>query len=629
MVSRIDERGAQAVQTGSDSTLDRALGLLEQFGNVAVAVAAEVRQLDRFAFARVEGRQRAAHRFGLRQIENVTLDVVEHGIDATRISRFAPTPRCLGSQQVDGSPVHRGQQERTKRPAFGIEAIRLIPESDEHFLHDLFGEAAVDEDPSGEAETSIALTSIHLRKRVRVASNHGAHQRHIVGSAKVDDGPRLPHGAPRRGDVGGGTSDHVVCSESTSRADDRSVDARRHAERGTRNARRGPGVIESAGVRFRIVQIEWPPEADAARARVRAFLDEHAPGGVFATGWNSQMAAAGYVAPHWPEPWGLGAGPWEQLAIDDELRNARAPRPMNPIGIGWAGPTLLVAGTKEQQQRFLPSLLDGSAIWCQPFSEPGAGSDLASLRTTAVRDGDEYIVNGQKVWTTLAHVSQFGILLARTRFDDDVADQESISYFVLDMRTPGVSVRPLVQMTGTHEFNEVFFDEVRIPAENLIGVEHDGWRLAKVTLGNERVSLSGEGALWGRGPTAGDVIDLVRANGGTTDPVVRQHLAALHIESEVLRLIRLRTLSARLRGLEPGPEASVRKALADEHGQHVMAMAMDLAGSDAMLASAGPYGDRSGMWSYGFLYSAALTIGGGTSEVQRNIIGERVLGLPK
>ena len=376
-------------------------------------------------------------------------------------------------------------------------------------------------------------------------------------------------------------------------------------------------------------RIEWTPDALAARERIRAFLDEHASNGQYPSDWNARLAAAGYVAPHWPSPWGLDAGPWEQLAIDAELRAAGAPRPMNPIGIGWAGPTLLVAGTDEQQQAWLPSLLDGSALWCQLFSEPEAGSDLASLRTTAIRDGDEYIVNGQKVWTTLAHFARFGILLARTRFDAEVSDQESISYFVLDMKTPGVTVRPLVQMTGTHEFNEVFFDNVRVPAHHLVGREHDGWRLAKVTLGNERVSLSGEGALWGRGPTADDVLELVRVNGGATDSVLRQQLASLPIEAEVLRLIRLRTLSARLRGLEPGPEASVRKALSDEHGQHVMAMAKALSGADGMLADGGPYGDRSGMWSYGFLYSAALTIGGGTSEVQRNIIGERVLGLPK
>jgi 3-oxochol-4-en-24-oyl-CoA dehydrogenase len=198
------------------------------------------------------------------------------------------------------------------------------------------------------------------------------------------------------------------------------------------------------------------------------------------------------------------------------------------------------------------------------------------------------------------------------------------------MRAPGITVRPLVQMTGTHEFNEVFFENVRVPAANLVGIEHDGWRLAKVTLGNERVSLSGEGALWGRGPTASDVVELVRAHGGSDDPRLRQRVAQLYIESEVLRLIRLRTVSARVRGLEPGPEASVRKALADEHGQHVMALAKDLAGTHALLTDAGPYAepDTTG-WHYGYLYSRALTIGGGTSEVQRNILAERVLGLPR
>jgi alkylation response protein AidB-like acyl-CoA dehydrogenase len=229
---------------------------------------------------------------------------------------------------------------------------------------------------------------------------------------------------------------------------------------------------------------------------------------------------------------------------------------------------------------------------------------------------------------TLAHVAHFGILLART--EPDAAAQEGITYFVVDMRTPGIEVRPLVQMTGTHEFNEVFFTDVRVPAKNVVGVEHDGWRLAKVTLGNERVSLSGQGALGGRGPTAGDVIESVRAHGGTRDPRLRQQLARLYAEAEVLRLIRLRTLSARLRGLEPGPEASVRKAMSDEHGQHVMAMAKTLAGAHGMLADRGPFGDiDGGAWNYGYLYSRALTIGGGTSEVQRNILGEKVLGLPR
>ncbi len=368
--------------------------------------------------------------------------------------------------------------------------------------------------------------------------------------------------------------------------------------------------------------------SSSAGATFRAFLDEHAPGGAYPPDWNQRLARAGYVVPHWPRPWGLDASPAEQLEIDEVMRERRVPRPVNPIGIGWAGPTLLVAGTDEQRTRWLPGILDGSDLWCQLFSEPGAGSDLASLTTRAVRDGDEYVVNGQKVWTTLAHFARFGILLART--DPNAEPHAGITYFVLDMRTPGVEVRPLLQMTGTHEFNEVFFRDVRVPAANVVGAEHDGWRLAKVTLGNERVSLSGEGALWGRGPTANDVVALVRAHGGAADPIARQRLARLYIEAEVLRLIRLRTVSARVRGLEPGPEASVRKALSDEHGQHVMAEAKALAGTYGMLADFGPYGepDTTG-WNYGYLYARALTIGGGTSEVQRNILGEKVLGLPK
>jgi alkylation response protein AidB-like acyl-CoA dehydrogenase len=376
------------------------------------------------------------------------------------------------------------------------------------------------------------------------------------------------------------------------------------------------------------VDLEWPPEAAEAAATFRAFVAREAPGGHEPPDWTARLARAGYVAPHWPRPWGLGASPVEQLAIESVARELAVARPLNPIGIGWAGPTLLVAGTPEQQDRYLPGILDGSQVWCQLFSEPAAGSDLAALETRAVRDGDEYVVHGQKVWTTLAHVARYGILLART--DPSAEAHRGISYFVLDMSAPGITVRPLVQMTGTHEFNEVFLDGVRVPASDLVGDENDGWRLAKVTLGNERVSLSGEGALWGRGPTATDVLDLVRARGGTRDPLLRQRLAVLYAESEVLRLIRLRTVSARVRGLEPGPEASVRKALSDEHGQHVMATAMALAGTAGLLSDRGPYGDADGgLWHYGYLYSRALTIGGGTSEVQRNILGERVLGLPR
>ena len=364
------------------------------------------------------------------------------------------------------------------------------------------------------------------------------------------------------------------------------------------------------------MDFELPGEDDPRRTEVRAWLEANPkPTGM-------ELAKAGYVVPHWPAPWGKDADPVHQLIIDEELRRARVSRPQNPIGIGWAGPTLVHAGTQEQKDRYLWPLLAGEETWCQLFSEPGAGSDLANLATRAIKDGDTYVVNGQKIWTSLGHVSKYGILIART--NPDAPKHKGVSYFICPMDLPGIEVRPIVEMTGAHMFNEVFFDEVRIPAENLVGMEHEGWGLAKVTLGNERVSLSGEGALWGRGPTAGDLLDEVR-NGripGRDDPLARQRLAALHTEAEILRLIRLRTVSAAIKGKPPGPEASVRKALADEHGQHIMGLAKDLVGADGML-------DRpAGMWHYGFLFAPALTVGGGTSEVQRNIVGERVLGLP-
>src|SRR5690606_28453803 len=259
----------------------------------------------------------------------------------------------------------------------------------------------------------------------------------------------------------------------------------------------------------------------------------------------------------------------------------------------------------------------------------------------------------------------FGILIARTGPDK----HRGISYFICPMDAPGITIRPIVEMTGAHTFNEVFLHDVRIPAENIVGepvdglrlaqvtlahervsLAHtfnevflgdvripaanivgepgDGWRLAKVTLANERVSLSSGGALWGMGPSARDLIDLVREAGGVDDPVLRSRLVDLHIESEILRLIRLRTVSAAVRGEAPGPEASIRKVLADEHGQHVFELAKDLAGAHGMLTDGGPLGRPVGVWHHGFLFSRALTIGGGTAEVQRNIIGERVLGLP-
>ena len=385
------------------------------------------------------------------------------------------------------------------------------------------------------------------------------------------------------------------------------------------------------------MDFQLPAQDDPRRVAIREWLAAHP------TPTGRELAEAGYVAPHWPAPWGIEADPVHQLIIDDELRRARVRRPNNPIGIGWAGPTILYAGTPEQQQRYLTPLLSGEEFWCQLFSEPGAGSDLAALSTHAVRDGDEWVVNGQKIWTSGAQHARFGILIART--DREAPKHKGISYFVCPMDLPGIEVRPITEMTGAQTFNEVFFTDVRIPAGNLVGEVNDGWRLAKVTLGNERVSLSSGGVLWGNGPTGLDLVDLIRAAGPVTDPQRRQQIAKVWTEHTLLDLIRLRTVSATLKGRQPGPEASIRKLLADEHGQHVMALARDMIGTWALLrrvdgdaAASGGIGAldqgsaAAGLlhpgWYDGFMFAPALTIGGGTWAVQRNIIGERVLGLP-
>ena len=389
------------------------------------------------------------------------------------------------------------------------------------------------------------------------------------------------------------------------------------------------------------MDFDLPPDDDPRRIEIRQWLAAHPRPAM------AEVAEAGYVVPHWPAPWGLEADPVHQLIIDEELARAGIRRP-GGIGIGWAAPTILLAGTDEQRQRYLPGILSGADQWCQLFSEPDAGSDLASLQTRAVRDGDEYVVNGSKIWTSGGHQSRYGILIART--DPDAPKHRGISYFICPMDLAGITLRPIVDMTKAHSFNQVFFDDVRIPASMLVGEENDGWRLTKVTLSNERVMLSSAGSLWGAGPSAADLLELVRRGGGTPDPLLRQRLAQLYCVAEVLRFSRLRSLSARLAGRTPGPEASIQKVMADEHGQHVMELAKDIAGAAGMIEGSGPEGvvpetRRSGptdvnfkrrwfpdvdpIWHYGFLFSPALTVGGGTFAIQRNIIGELVLGLPR
>lgn len=370
-----------------------------------------------------------------------------------------------------------------------------------------------------------------------------------------------------------------------------------------------------------LITLELPPEAEPFRQEVRGWLADH-PSPSFA-----DLAEAGYTVPHWPKPWGRDATALEQLAIDEVFRSHGVVRPINPIGLGWAGPTILHAGTEEQQRAWLPGIVEGREIWCQLFSEPGSGSDLAGLRTRAVLDGDEWVVSGQKIWTSLAHVATWGILIART--DWDAPKHRGITYFICPMDAPGIDVRPIVEMTREHLFNEVFLDEVRIPATNVIGDVNRGWDLAKVTLSNERVSLSTGGAIWGQGPTADDLLESIRKAGPVDDAVQRQRIVDVWIEGQVLNMLRRRLVGAALAGRQPGPEASIRKVMADEHGKHLFDVARDLAGAWGLLWDAGPFGQDPGLWTRGFFFSPALTIGGGTTEVQKGILGERVLGLPR
>jgi alkylation response protein AidB-like acyl-CoA dehydrogenase len=369
------------------------------------------------------------------------------------------------------------------------------------------------------------------------------------------------------------------------------------------------------------VDIDLPAADDPRRLEVRRWFAEHpspTPG---------ELVEAGYVVPHWPRPWGLDAAPELQLIIDDELKRAGVSRPLNPIGIGHCGPVIVVHGTDEQKARYLPPMLRGEEMWCQLFSEPDAGSDLANLSTRAVRDGDVYVVNGQKIWTSLAQVAKFGILIART--DTEQPKYTGISYFIVPMDLPGIEIRPLRNMIGGFGdagFCEVFFSDVHVPVENLIGQLNNGWAMAKETLANERVSLSRDGLQWGHGPTVRDLIDLVKGHGGIADESLRQRVAAAYIDGEIMRYHQLRQISAAV-NKKPGPDASLRKALKDPHGKVVFTLAKDMMGAYGMLDVAAT--DPAWMpWASGFLFSPALTVGGGTSEVLRNVIAERILGLP-
>lgn len=371
------------------------------------------------------------------------------------------------------------------------------------------------------------------------------------------------------------------------------------------------------------MDFDLPADDDPRRVAVRRWIAEHP------VPTQAELGAAGYVAPHWPAPWGIGADPEHQLILDQELEAAGITIDGVSIAVGWAGPTILAGGTPEQQNRWLPSILDGSESWTQLFSEPDAGSDLAALRTMAIRDGDEYVVNGQKIWSTWADSAQWGILIARTdpaSLAPGARRQDGISYFVVDMATPGIEVRPIIEMTGGNHFNETWFDDVRIPVANRIGEEHKGWQLAKVTLGNERLSLSEGGVIWGMGPSSDEFFETVT---DIADPILRQKAAAVFSDAKIIELHGFRIMTMALGDKDPGPFASIRKTMADVHGQNITSLMKDLEGPAAALGEQNEHTEAADPWHWAYLFSRALTIGGGTSEVQRNIIGERLLGLPR
>jgi alkylation response protein AidB-like acyl-CoA dehydrogenase len=327
---------------------------------------------------------------------------------------------------------------------------------------------------------------------------------------------------------------------------------------------------------------------------------------------------------------GLGLSPRHQKLVNERIAEAGGPSPYyrNPIGYGMGAPTVLTHGSEEQQRRYLRPLFTGEEVWCQLFSEPGAGSDVAALAARAVRDGDEWVVSGQKVWTTLAHISRWGMLVART--NPDQPKHKGLTYFVVDMHAPGVEVKPLRQMTGEAEFNEVFFTDVRIPDTERLGEVGEGWRVALTTLMNERVSIGGNIAPRGSGPIA-KALELWRDR-ADKGPVLRDRLAQLWIEAEVNRLTNIRASQNRQKGT-PGPEGSIGKLAFAELNKRITEMYVDLLGPEGMLY--GSYEMIRPETAMGadtvqkaFLRARANSIEGGTSEIMRNILGERMLGLP-
>src|SRR5689334_12678446 len=335
--------------------------------------------------------------------------------------------------------------------------------------------------------------------------------------------------------------------------------------------------------------------------------------------WQRKLYDAGWAAPHWPAEYGgRGASLTESAIYFEELGRARVPMPANVLGLLLGGPTLMVWGTEEQKDRFLAPILSGEEIWCQGFSEPDAGSDLASLKTRAVKDGDEWVVTGQKVWTSGAQYSKWCMLVART--DGDVPKHKGLTYFILDMEQDAVQVRPLVQITGEAEFNELFIEEARIPDENVVGGVGNGWKVALTTLMNERAGLGFFLQVRMR-QLLDRVFDEAAASGALDDPRIADKLADLHLRTEILRLTAYRGLSVIEQYGQPGPEGSLVKLMWSETNKQLTQLAADIVGPEALTNDT--------PWSYELLRARGNSIEGGTTEILKNIVAERVLGLPR
>lgn len=348
--------------------------------------------------------------------------------------------------------------------------------------------------------------------------------------------------------------------------------------------------------------------------------------------WQKKMNEAGWVGISWPEEYGgRGASLMEQTIFIEEMARAAAPPLINVLGLSLLGPTLIAYGTEAQKQRFLKNILSADEIWCQGYSEPNAGSDLASLRTEAVLDGDHFVVNGQKTWTSFGHHADFCFGVVRT--DPDATKHKGLTYMLIDMHSPGVKVRPLKQMTGESEFNEVFFQNVRVPVENVVGKVNGGWEISIATLMFERGTLGASLQITFKRQIE-RLIELSRRidhNGraASEDSSIRQKLAQIYTEIEIFRLNQMRTLTRMARTGVPGPEGSIQKIFWSEMNQRMQQVAMEILGPFGQLTRESDYAVDHGQWAHAYLRSRGNTIEAGTSEIQRNIIGHFVLGLPK